>query len=633
MRRGSDSLPKGWYWEVQPAKFVYEQFLPVKRLIVCPNVGCKAKGGFIKDSNGTNRNQKANFRCGACRDRYNVRDFYVEVLKGDEGNLPAETGWETFLPVPSSPVTTDPCQLVTVDIGNKAAPGDSTDLAIARPETLKPSHRSSGIKSFPSVAQIGDSNAVDEVEIPGDLILSDTEMLSDSEYEAVMKFTASTSEHFRSFTADTNKATASDPVPASVTPASAHAKKPALPPVHPSVLFATKKASTSSAKSSVPKSTLHKSSELLKPGGSKGKHRASLDFPHHDLSSYLDNSLAPNTHPSKNIGITIRDQSNKLKESIGKNLMDYSLGGSLVSNKRNTSPPTRSPKRHHTLDGNNYVTNEDFNDHMELHVKNMQEIIKANRSEDLLKIKKLEDENFHLKELLVIQTKKIDRLTHQSQGSTQTANQTVQPPSASVVSTPAPPITFNFGASKTVVSAHPPALTIKKLSYSEIAKSQSKNDKEAELLTKSIRKLVGTKPINSGTRAEKNHKLARIYVQGIARQPVKDVKECLFNMRFQLTRIHNMDFIGKRMLEFTVSEEYAPAFCARVKTFEFLKLMPKVKPDVPMDKSANDDVKAACKAAYIARLNKSIENSKKPEMVQFMIELLAEIEANPGPGS
>ncbi|OMJ12961.1 hypothetical protein AYI69_g9193, partial [Smittium culicis] len=184
MRRGSDSLPKGWYWEVQPAKFVYEQFSPVKRLIVCPNVGCKAKGGFIKDSNGTGKNQKASFRCGSCRDRYNVRDFYLEVLKGNEGNLPVETGWETFLPTPSSPVTTDPCQLVTVDIGMKAATGDSTDLAIATPETLKPSHRSSGIKSYPSVAQIGDSNAYDEVEIPGDLSLSDTEMLSDSEYEA-----------------------------------------------------------------------------------------------------------------------------------------------------------------------------------------------------------------------------------------------------------------------------------------------------------------------------------------------------------------------------------------------------------------------------------------------------------------
>ncbi|OMJ10986.1 hypothetical protein AYI69_g10033, partial [Smittium culicis] len=214
MRRGSDSLPKGWYWEVQPAKFVFEQFSPVKRSIVCPNVGCKAKGGFIKDSNGTGKNQKASFRCGACRDRYNVRDFYVEVLKGDEGNLPVETGWETFLPAPSSPVTTDPCQLVTVDIGMKAATGDSTDLTIATPETLKPSHRSSGLKSFPSVAQIGDSNDDDEMEIPGDLSLSDTEMLSDSEYEAVMKYTATTSEHFKSFSADTNKSSGSDPVSA-----------------------------------------------------------------------------------------------------------------------------------------------------------------------------------------------------------------------------------------------------------------------------------------------------------------------------------------------------------------------------------------------------------------------------------
>ncbi|OMJ16668.1 hypothetical protein AYI69_g7747 [Smittium culicis] len=190
----------------------------------------------------------------------------------------------------------------------------------------------------------------------------------------------------------------------------------------------------------------------------------------------------------------------------------------------------------------------------------MQEIIKANRSEDLLKIKKLEDENLHLKEQLVIQTKKIDRLTHQIQEPTQTVNQTVQPPSDSVVSTPAPPITFNFGTSQAALSTHSLATPFKKLSYSEIAKSQSKNAKEAKVFTKSIRKLVGTKPINSGTRAEKDHKLARIYVQA-------------------------------------------------------------------------DEVKAAYKAAYIALLKKSIENSKKPEMVQFMTEILAEIEAIPDPGS
>ncbi|OMJ27660.1 hypothetical protein AYI69_g2897 [Smittium culicis] len=299
MRRRSDSLPKGWYWEVQPAKFVYEKFSPVKRSIVCPNVGCKAKGGFIKYSNGTGKNQKASFRCGFCRDRYNVRDFYLEVLKGDETNFPVETGWAIFLPAPSSPDAT----------------GDSSGLAIATPDTLKPSHRSSGLKSFPSVGQIGDSNAYDEVEIPGDLSLSDTEMLSDSECEAVMKFTASTSEHFKSLSADKTKASASYPDSAPAVSASAPAKNS--------------------------KATLHKSSELLKPNGSKGNLRDLLDFPHHNFNSYLDNSLAPKAPPSKNTGIIIRDQSNKINEFIGKNLMDYSLGGSLVSNKRNTSPPAR----------------------------------------------------------------------------------------------------------------------------------------------------------------------------------------------------------------------------------------------------------------------------------------------------
>ncbi|OMJ25196.1 hypothetical protein AYI70_g1061, partial [Smittium culicis] len=140
--------------------------------------------------------------------------------------------------------------------------------------------------------------------------------------------------------------------------------------------------------------------------------------------------------------------------------------------------------------------------------------------------------------------------------------------------------------------------------------------------------LVGTKPINSGTMAEKNHKLARIYVQGISRQRIKDIKGCLFDMRFQLSKIYNLDFIGKRMLEFTVTEEYAPAFCARVKAFEFLKLMPKVNPAEPNDRTADEETKAACRTAYINRLKKSIEKATKPEIRQYMTELLAEVEAS-----
>ncbi|OMJ15681.1 hypothetical protein AYI69_g8112, partial [Smittium culicis] len=53
MGKGSNSLPKSWYWDVQPAKFVATHFGTVRKFLTCPNPGCKTTGGFIKDSNGT----------------------------------------------------------------------------------------------------------------------------------------------------------------------------------------------------------------------------------------------------------------------------------------------------------------------------------------------------------------------------------------------------------------------------------------------------------------------------------------------------------------------------------------------------------------------------------------------------
>ncbi|OMJ14537.1 hypothetical protein AYI69_g8563, partial [Smittium culicis] len=53
MGKGSNSLPKSWYWDVQPAKFVATHFGTVRKFLTCPNPGCKTTGGFIIDSNGT----------------------------------------------------------------------------------------------------------------------------------------------------------------------------------------------------------------------------------------------------------------------------------------------------------------------------------------------------------------------------------------------------------------------------------------------------------------------------------------------------------------------------------------------------------------------------------------------------
>ncbi|OLY79088.1 hypothetical protein AYI68_g6852, partial [Smittium mucronatum] len=85
-------LKRGWYWEVQPAKFVLERYRPNTRKLWCPSPKCIGRGSssFNRDSNGKGRL------------------FFVDILNGDIRNLPEPTNWESLLPepAPSYPVPT-----------------------------------------------------------------------------------------------------------------------------------------------------------------------------------------------------------------------------------------------------------------------------------------------------------------------------------------------------------------------------------------------------------------------------------------------------------------------------------------------------------------------------------------------
>ncbi|OMJ18448.1 hypothetical protein AYI70_g5350, partial [Smittium culicis] len=194
MRKGATSLPKSWYWEVQPAKFVATHFCTVRKFLTCPNPGCKATGGFIKDSNGTGKNQKACFRCGACKDRYSIIEFYSSILKGSEENLPAETGLDSILTPPSPRKPVDPAQPIYVDVNSKVIPGDDIGLAVIDPSV-------SDNSSYPSDKQVDTTIDHSELEEPGDLVISDSDLLLDMEIEAAMGNFPVTSKYFDNFKA------------------------------------------------------------------------------------------------------------------------------------------------------------------------------------------------------------------------------------------------------------------------------------------------------------------------------------------------------------------------------------------------------------------------------------------------
>ncbi|KAJ1675657.1 hypothetical protein EV182_000843 [Spiromyces aspiralis] len=124
---------------------------------------------------------------------------------------------------------------------------------------------------------------------------------------------------------------------------------------------------------------------------------------------------------------------------------------------------------------------------------------------------------------------------------------------------------------------------------------------------------------------EVKHHVCRIYIQGLKHQPHKELKAALFDLRFQLSKIWSIDFIGKRIAEFTIVADYAPAFVAKVKSLPFLSIVPKVDPSKPQDPQATPEVAAAVKEAFTKRILASLASSTRPAYKQYLTDLVKEI--------
>ncbi|PVU84581.1 hypothetical protein BB559_007553 [Furculomyces boomerangus] len=100
---------KGWYWTVEPARFIYKCFQN-SIFVRCPKSNCRAWNSFHKDSNGLGANAYACFRCNRCKIKIRATDFYYRVLRGFAGALPepteyalVEIPWVNLPPRPDTP--------------------------------------------------------------------------------------------------------------------------------------------------------------------------------------------------------------------------------------------------------------------------------------------------------------------------------------------------------------------------------------------------------------------------------------------------------------------------------------------------------------------------------------------------
>ena len=167
----------------------------------------------------------------------------------------------------------------------------------------------------------------------------------------------------------------------------------------------------------------------------------------------------------------------------------------------------------------------------------------------------------------------------------------------------------------------------KRPSFAEIAKKFVKpnSPSTSSSIQLALRKIAGVKPPHTTTKAEIKHNFCRVYVQGIERQPIKDLKASLFELRFQLSKIWSIDFIGKTIVEFTISSSYLGSFKSKIKDIPFMKILSNIDPSKPQDPKASPVSAELIKQAFTKRLQKSLLNTKKDEYKVYIKDLAKEM--------
>ncbi|OLY79092.1 hypothetical protein AYI68_g6844 [Smittium mucronatum] len=496
-----DSLPKGWYWNVQPAKYIYERFFPIKYKIPCPAPECGLYGRFRKDSNGHNANKKAFFRCGSCNLRLNVMDFYTIVLEGSVANLPKATSY--------------------LDISPKKPLEKVTSSFFSNNYKKK-------ISSY----------------------LPETSTYKNVEIDA-------TSSRNNTFTAK-------------------------------SAIFGDK-------------------NDII-----KGKNK--INDPEIDYNIISDGSSSPIDMINKRKHSLVSQLNSDFSDTPEIGFEDKTMIDKIADTSYNYG---------HTNKKALYDSNKNLELKLELissDLKATLDVFQKNRS---IEISAIKAENAFIKEKIIILSKKIDNISGNEVIDHETKNLNSNSKifnNQKNTETDNPDESSNCDIDKNskIKNSH-------LLSYKEIAKSQSKSPDDADKLYQAIRKCVGVKPINSGSKAEIKHKISRIYLQGMTSQPLSSAKYCFFIMRFKLSKILNLDFIGLRTLEVTIFTDYAPAFIARVKAFPFLKIIKKFDRTKPKDKNADKSMTEFIQAAYIKRLKKSLEKSTDERYKSYLTDLIVEV--------
>jgi hypothetical protein len=106
------------------------------------------------------------------------------------------------------------------------------------------------------------------------------------------------------------------------------------------------------------------------------------------------------------------------------------------------------------------------------------------------------------------------------------------------------------------------------------------------------------------------HKVRRVYAANLPRLPLSQLKQHMFNLRFSLSKIMNISYVGRSIVEFTILEEYEYSFLASLRRCE-LHVIHAYDPSKVQDKNSNEDLTEVVRGNFIARLKRiSIDSTR-----------------------
>lgn len=118
------------------------------------------------------------------------------------------------------------------------------------------------------------------------------------------------------------------------------------------------------------------------------------------------------------------------------------------------------------------------------------------------------------------------------------------------------------------------------------------------------------------------HSFRRVYVSGLPYMPISELKKHLFNLRFRLSLIKNISYIGQNIIEFTLCASYSGQFSASSRRFD-LQLLTDYSPCNYENCSA--EIQQSIQNAFKKRIEKIALSSSNDAIKSYFLDLQREL--------